>query len=109
MSILPAQFSGVTVLTKANVYFDGGVISHTVLLAGGVKKTLGIIRPGSYHFGTKAAEGMEIVAGECRVTLDGAAAARAYSTGAAFEAPANSGFTIEVASGLCEYICSFLP
>lgn len=108
MSSLPTQFDGVTVHTKANVYFDGNVVSHTVLLPGGAKKTLGLIRPGEYHFSTAAAERMEIVAGTCRVTLDGAAVTQTHAAGTAFEVPANSGFTIAVADGLCEYICSFL-
>jgi hypothetical protein len=105
---IPAQFAGVTVSTKANVYFDGGVISHSVLFTDGEKKTLGIIRPGKYHFGTGAPERMEIVAGECRVTLDGATVERRYAAGELFEVPGKSGFTIVVESGLCEYICSFL-
>ncbi len=105
---LPTQFAGVTVHTKANVYFDGRVVSHTVLAPDGAKKTLGLIYPGSYHFGTGAPERMEIVAGSCRVTLDGSTTARDYATGIAFEVPGKSGFTIEVASGLCEYICTFL-
>ena len=108
MSTLPAQFSGVTVLTKANIYFDGKVISHTVLAADGAKKTLGLIYPGSYHFATGAPERMEIVAGSGRVTLDGATASAAYATDQHFDVPGNSGFTIEVADGICEYICSFL-
>ncbi len=108
MSSLPAKFAGVTVETKANVYFDGNVISHTVLFADGTKKTLGLIRPGSYHFNTAAPERMEIVAGVCRVTLDGATAATDYAAGTHFDVPGNSGFTIAVQSGLCEYICSFL-
>lgn len=108
MSQLPAQFAGVTVLTKANVYFDGNVVSHTLLLPGSVKKTLGLIRPGSYHFGTQAPERMEIVAGACTVTLDGQTAAKSYPAGTSFDVPGNNGFTIQVASGLCEYICSFL-
>ena len=108
MPTIPSQFAGVTVLTKANVYFDGNVISYSVLLPGGVRKTVGLIRPGSYHFGTDAAERMEIVAGECRVAVDGGNAVCAYAMGAVFEVPEKSGFTIEVPSGLCEYICSFL-
>lgn len=108
MSSLPAQFADVTVVTKANVYFDGNVISHTVLLRDGAKKTLGLIRPGSYHFNTAAAERMEIIAGECHVTLDGSAALHRYVAGMHFDVPANSGFTIAVNTGLCEYICSFL-
>lgn len=111
MSSLPAQFAAVTVVTKANVYFDGNVASHTVLFADGAKKTLGLIRPGSYHFNTAAAERMEIVAGTCHVKLDGATAAQDFAAGSFFDVPANSGFTITVAptSALCEYICSFLP
>ena len=106
---LPTQFIDVTVLAKANVYFDGNVVSHTLLLADGTKKTLGLIRPGSYHFGTDAAERMEIVAVTCSVTLDGQTAVQAYAAGTHFDVPAKSGFTIAVPSGLCEYICSFLP
>jgi uncharacterized protein YaiE (UPF0345 family) len=108
MSSLPAQFANVTVLTKANVYFDGNVVSHTVLLADKSKKTLGLIRPGAYHFKTGAAERMEIVAGECVVVIDDTTGTHTYAAGTHFDVPANSGFTITVASGLCEYICSFL-
>ena len=108
MSTISQQFTGVTAITKANVYFDGKVISHTILFPDGSKKTLGLIYPGSFHFGTKAAERMEIVAGGCRVKLDGQNAWKEYSTGQVFEVAANSGFDIEVKQGLCEYICSFL-
>ncbi len=109
MSSLPTQFAGVTVVTKANVYFDGNVISHTVHFADQSKKTLGLIRPGSYYFGTAAAERMEIVAGDCVVTQKDAKESKSYGAGTHFDVPANSGFTIAVKSGLCEYICSFLP
>jgi len=105
---LPTQFAGVTVHTKANIYFDGKVVSHTVLMPDGAKKTLGLIYPGSYHFGTGAPERMEIVAGDCRVTLDGSTTAKDYPAGTFFDVPGKSGFTIEVKAGLCEYICSFL-
>jgi purine/pyrimidine-nucleoside phosphorylase len=108
MATLPAQFAGVTVVTKANVYFDGKVVSHSVLFADGSKKTLGLIYAGSYHFGTDAAERMEIVAGSCKVTLDGQTVVKTYGAGEYFDVPAKSGFTIEVASGIAEYICSFL-
>ena len=108
MASLPIQFSGVTVVTKANVYFDGKVVSHTVLFADDSKKTLGLIYPGSYHFGTGAPERMEIVAGGCKVTLDGQTDVKSYDTGTYFDVPGKSGFTIEVREGICEYICSFL-
>ena len=110
MSPIPAHIAGVSVLTKANVYFDGNVVSHTVLLADGTKKTLGLIRPGSYHFNTVAAERMEIVAGTCHVQVDGGTTAQDYAAGTCFDVPAHSGFTIAVdpQAGHCEYICSFL-
>ena len=104
----PSQFSGVTVQTKANVYFDGNVVSHTVVFADGTKKTLGLIRAGSYHFGTGAPERMEIVAGQCKVTLDGQSVVQTYGAGTYFDVPGKSGFTIAVEAGICEYVCSFL-
>ncbi len=108
MSALPTEFANVTAVTKANVYFDGKVVSHSILLPDGSKKTLGLIYPGSYHFGTDKAERMEIVAGACTVKLDGSETTTAYSAGQFFDVPAKSGFDIQVESGIAEYICSFL-
>jgi hypothetical protein len=108
MSAASPSFEGVTALAKANVYFNGDVVSHTVLLPNGDRKTLGIIRPGSYHFGTDAAELMQITDGRCTVTLDGQSDAKPYQEGTEFRVPAKSGFQITVESGLCQYICSFL-
>lgn len=102
------SFSQVTIDTKANVYFDGKVVSHSVHFADGSKKTLGLIYPGDYHFGTAAAERMEIIAGECLVTIDGTTTTATYAAGTYFDVPANSGFCIAVKDGICEYICSFL-
>ena len=108
MASIPAQFAGVTAVTKANVYFDGKVVSHSILFPDGSKKTLGLIYPGKFHFGTDKAELMEIVAGSCTVKLDGQTEVKTYAAGTAFEVPAKSGFDIEVASGIAEYICSFI-
>ena len=108
MSAVPERFNGVNAVTKANIYFDGKVVSHTILFPDGSKKTLGLIYPGKYHFGTDAAERMEIVSGNCSVILDGAQAQIAYGAGRFFDVPAKSGFSIEVKEGICEYICSFL-
>jgi len=102
------EFGGVTAIAKANVYFDGKVVSHSIVFPDGSRKTLGLIYPGSFHFGTNAAERMELVAGSCRVKLDGKSGWNSYDAGQVFEVPAKSGFDIEVGSGICEYICSFL-
>lgn len=108
MSPTPAQFPGVTAVAKANVYFDGRVVSHSILFPDDSKKTLGLIYPGTFHFGTDKAERMEIVAGACRVKLDGQSNWNDYAAAQKFEVPAKSGFDIEVKCGICEYICSFL-
>jgi uncharacterized protein YaiE (UPF0345 family) len=63
-SPIPSRISNVIASTKANIYFDGKVVSHSLETEGGSRITLGLIYPGSYHFGTDAAEGMEIVAGD---------------------------------------------
>lgn len=102
------QFENVTALAEGNVYFDGKVISHTILTASGERKTLGVILPGSYHFGTEAAELMEIVGGDCSYVLDDTEERHEVAAGSAFNVPANSGFTITVADESCHYVCSFL-
>jgi uncharacterized protein YaiE (UPF0345 family) len=104
----PTQFDGVSVVAKANVYFGGNVVSHTLLLPGGAKKTLGLIRKGSFHFDTAAPELMEIVDGSCSVVIDGKTDASVHGPGSRFEVPGKSGFRIEVADGICQYICTFL-
>lgn len=105
---LPEHFDGVRVTCKANVYFDGRVVSHTVILPDGSRKTLGLIYPGAYHFGTGAPEIMDLVAGSCRVRLDGQAEWTTYAASQSFSVPGQSGFDIEVREGIAEYICSFV-
>ena len=108
MSSIPTEFPNATAHTKANIYFDGEVMSHTLIDAQGVRKTLGLIRPGTYHFGTDAPEHMEIVAGACTVVLDGETVETAYTAGQVFDLPGSSGFNITSTDGVCEYICTFL-
>jgi len=105
---LPTQFESVTAIAKANVYFDGGVVSHSLVFPDGSKKTLGLIFPGTYHFDTDAPERMEITAGTCRVRVDGSDDWADYAEGDTFELPGKSGFDIDVAQGETQYICSFL-
>ena len=108
MSEIQTEFKEVTFVAKANVYFDGKVVSHSFALADGSRKTAGIIFPGRFHFGTNKAERMEIVAGACLVKVDGQPAAERVAAGQRFEVAAQSGFDVEGESGLCEYICTFL-
>jgi hypothetical protein len=108
MSTIPLQYVGVTAIAKANIYFDGRVVSHSILFPDGRRKTLGVIFPGRYKFETDKAERMEITSGSCMVKKNGETQARLVESGAAFEVPAKSSFEIEVPSGICEYVCSYL-
>ncbi|MBI5694276.1 MAG: pyrimidine/purine nucleoside phosphorylase [Nitrospirae bacterium] len=104
---LPEKFDGVSVVLKANVYFDGKVVSHTVLFPDGTKKTLGLIYPGTYNFGTGAPERMSFVAGSCRYRLAGQDTWAVCAAGSHFDVPGDSSFDISVEDGIAEYVCSF--
>ena len=101
-----AQFDHVSVVKKSNIYFDGKCVSHTVLLADGVKKTIGVIFPSSLTFNTAAPEVMEIIAGKCRVRLAGATAWTSYAAGQQFQIGGNTAFDIETVETL-DYVCHF--
>ncbi|WP_028536590.1 pyrimidine/purine nucleoside phosphorylase [Paludibacterium yongneupense] len=100
-----SQFDNVSVVKKGNVYFDGKCVSHTVLLADGSRKTLGVILPARLTFTTGAPEVMDVVDGHCTVTLSGGAA-RAYGPGESFSVPGNSAFDIDVTETL-HYVCHY--
>ena len=107
MSQVKDVIENVKVPLKANIYFDGKVVSHTLLLCDGTKKTVGLIYPGTFTFNTDAAERMDVLAGACQVRLKGEATWKAYAAGSFFKVPAHSAFEIEVKEGLTEYLCSF--
>lgn len=100
------QFDQVSVIKKANVYFDGKCISHSVILQDGSKITLGVIVPAQLHFTTGAPEIMEITAGHCRVRLAGQQNWNDYGAGQEFSIGADSAFDIEVSETL-DYVCHY--
>jgi purine/pyrimidine-nucleoside phosphorylase len=101
------QFDAVSVVKKANVYFDGKCVSHSLVLSDGVKKSVGVILPSTLTFNTGVPEIMEGVAGSCRVRLKGEAEWRTYGAGESFNVPGNSSFDIEVVGDAYHYVCHF--
>lgn len=101
-------FSNVTVTAKANIFFDGKVVSHTIHLEDGSRKTLGLIYPGLFTFNVGTSERMEIIAGVCRARIGETGDWQTYNAGTLFDVPAASFFEISVAEGIVEYICSFV-
>lgn len=102
-----SEFTNVTVVKKANIYFGGNVISHTVLFVDGSKKTLGVMQAGDYEFSTGAAEVMEILTGELEWQMKGEAGWKKVVGGQSFDVPANSTFLMKVAT-VSDYCCSFV-
>lgn len=103
----PVHLENVNVVLKANVYFEGKVVSHTLESPDGPKKTVGVIFPGAFSFNTDAPETMDIIAGACRVRLAGADDWKTFAAGSRFEVPGKSSFEIRVESGLAEYLCTY--
>ena len=101
------KFENVSVIKKANIYFEGKVTSRTVLFPNGEKKTLGIMMTGEYEFGTEDKEIMEILAGNTEVLLPNETEWKAYNAGESFEVPANSKFLIKVLE-ISDYCCSYV-
>lgn len=102
-----SEFTNVTVVKKANVYFDGNVSSRTIQFADGSMKTLGFMLPGEYTFNTADKENMDILAGELEVMLPNAKAWQTIKGGENFDVPANSAFSMKVKIPT-DYCCSFI-
>jgi len=102
---MTTPLSNATVEPRANVYFDGKCVSHSLTLPDGTKKSVGVILPSTLTFKTGAPERMELVEGECRVRLAGADWVR-YAGGQSFDVPANSSFDIDVGQAV-HYVCHF--
>lgn len=100
------KIDGVTVTTKANVYFDGKCVSHGITYPDGIKKSIGVILPASLTFNTGVPEIMECVAGACEYKLAGSAQWVKSQAGQKFAVPGNSKFEIRVADAY-HYICHF--
>lgn len=93
---------------KANIYFDGKVTSRSFVDENGVKKSLGIMMPGEYTFGTNDAEHMEIIAGKVEVLVAcGDSNWETYGPGEYFEVPANCSFDIKVLE-ITDYCCTYI-
>jgi purine/pyrimidine-nucleoside phosphorylase len=100
------KIENISVVTKANVYFDGKCVSHTIQYADGTKKSVGVIMPATLTFNTGVPEIMETVSGSCRYKLKGADW-KTCNAGESFSVPGNSSFDIEITTEPYHYICHF--
>lgn len=100
------KFENVTVVKKANIYFDGKVTSRNILFPDGTRKTLGFMLPGEYEFATAAPELMEVLAGRMDVLLPGTVEWQTVQEGASFRVPADSKFKL-ILKVPVDYCCSY--
>jgi uncharacterized protein YaiE (UPF0345 family) len=100
------QFNHVTIIKKANTYFDGKVTSRTVLFEDGTKKTLGIMLPGEYEFSSNLKEEMDILDGHLEYKLQGEDCKVINGSGV-FYVPANEKFQLKIYS-VVDYCCSYI-
>jgi uncharacterized protein YaiE (UPF0345 family) len=103
---MSTQFDQVSIVKKANIYFDGKCVSHTVIFPDGSRKSVGVIFPSSLVFNTGAPEIMELNAGRCRIRLNGEEEWKTYGGGQSFQVPGNASFDIETLETL-DYVCHF--
>jgi purine/pyrimidine-nucleoside phosphorylase len=100
------QFENVTIIKKANIYFEGKVTSRTMLFGDGTRKTLGFMLPGEYKFNTAKRETMELLSGGMDVLLPGRTEWQTFKAGESFEVPANSSFQLKLSVPV-DYCCSY--
>ncbi len=102
------RIDNVSVGKKANVFFDGKCVSHSVFFPNGSRKTVGVIMPGSQlTFNVGAPELMEITAGTCSVKIKGESEFKTYAAGTSFKVAENSSFDIHTGAEAVDYVCSF--
>ncbi len=102
-----SQFENITIIKEVNSYFDGKVTSRTLLFNDGTKKSLGVMLPGAYEFGTADKELMEILSGDLIVKLPDSKTWKSFKGGESFYVPANSSFSVKV-SEITDYCCSYI-
>jgi uncharacterized protein YaiE (UPF0345 family) len=99
------QFEQVSVDKKANIYFEGKCISHTVKLSDGTRKSVGVILPSTLRFDLSTKEIMEVVEGTAYVSINGHPET-AFNAGQSWEVAAGGYFVIRVEQPL-HYVCHF--
>ena len=100
------RFDNVTIIKKANIYYDGKVTSRNILFPDGTRKTLGFMLPGEYDFSTTVPELMEILTGEMDILLPGREGWHTVCEGGSFSVEANSKFKLNL-KGPVDYCCSY--
>lgn len=102
------RIDNVSVGKKANLFFDGKCVSHSVFFSDGSRKTVGVVLPNSrLTFNVGTPELMEITGGACEVKIAGEPAFKTYAAGSSFGVEENGSFEICTGTEAVHYVCSF--
>ena len=101
------QFKNINVEIKANIYFEGKVISRKIVFSDGSHKTLGVMLPGEYEFKTNSKELMEITSGKLEYKLLNETDWIMITDGMNFNVPNNSSFKVKILE-IVNYCCSYI-
>ena len=99
------EFKNVSVGKKANIYFEGKCISHTVTLPDGIRKSVGVVLPGTLRFDLTTREVMEVVDGEAYVSINGSPE-QPFHSGQSWTVDAGGYFVIRAELPV-HYVCHF--
>jgi hypothetical protein len=100
------KFENISIAKAANIYYDGKVTSRTLEFSDGTIKSLGIMLPGEYTFGTNEAEIMEMLSGDLEIKLPNEEW-KTLHTPETFNVPANSSFDLKIKT-VTDYCCSYI-
>ena len=104
--MIDEKMENVTMMTKANVYWNGKVTSRTGYRSDGSRFTLGIITAGTYTFDVGDKEVVSLTAGEAEIMLPGEKEWHTVKTPGTFEIPAHSQYQIRTPD-VVEYLCDY--
>jgi uncharacterized protein YaiE (UPF0345 family) len=102
-----SEFKDVTIIKKANIFFDGKITSRSIIFPDGSRKTLGIMLPGEYEFNTGGIEIIEIISGDLEVSMLEEEGWKTIKDGEAFQVPTQSKCVLRV-KRITDYCCSFV-
>ena len=97
-----SDLNNIKITKEPNIYFEGKVVSYSLIPEDGLRKTLGVMQVGDYEFNTEEKEIIEITSGKMEILI-----ANELEWKKTFEVPASSSFKLKVAQ-VTSYFCSYI-
>lgn len=102
-----SDLNNIKITKEPNIYFEGKVVSYSLIPEDGLRKTLGVMQVGDYEFNTEEKEIIEITSGKMEILIANELEWKKIETGMTFQVPASSSFKLKVAQ-VTSYFCSYI-